>query len=172
MKKFLPFVFPLVALIIVLFLAYRWYNTQTTRTGDISQSGEFAEGQKIDSVSQAQAKQMMNTSASDSKTVDLKPIDSNSTDMGQIRYELKDGKIYFTVNAALPEITEGMYQVWLKDLNSDAKRKVFVLEFTKGGYTGSAAISTDALPFEVVVSKETSAQGDMSQVLLRGIIQK
>ena len=43
MKKLLPFVFPLVAVLVIIFLVFRWYRLNTTPQGDISQFGEGIE---------------------------------------------------------------------------------------------------------------------------------
>jgi hypothetical protein len=167
MKKLLPFLFPAVALLIVVFLAFRWYNSRTARPdGKISQ---FAENQTIESLTQAEVNKFRRP-VKDLNSVELVGADNAH---GEVRYEVVDGKISFTVNANLPELKEGVYQVWLKEVNGDAKRKAFTLEFGKGGYTGSAAISADTLPFEVVVSKEMNANDDqMEMTLLKGVIQK
>jgi hypothetical protein len=42
----------------------------------------------------------------------------------------------------------------------------------KGGYTGSASISDQTLPFEVVVTRELKEDETMEEVILRGTIQK
>ncbi len=166
MKKFLPFVFPAIALAIVLFLAVRWYNSRTVRTD--GQITEFAEGVRIEDITQADINKLRGI-ANNEKMVELKGADDMT---GQVRYEMKDGKIYFSVYANLPELTAGHYQVWLKQVNGEPKRKAFVLEMNKGGYMGSAAISADTLPFEVVVSKEMNNDEIMEVSLLRGVIQK
>jgi hypothetical protein len=166
MKKFLPFVFPAIALAIVLFLAVRWYNSRTVR--DNGQITEFAEGVKIEDLTQAEMNNLRGM-ANNEKTVELKGTDDMS---GQVRYEMKDGRIYFSVYATLPELTVGHYQVWLKQVNGDSKRKAFILEMNKGGYMGSAAISADTLPFEVVVSKEVNNDDIMEVSLLHGVVQK
>jgi hypothetical protein len=167
MKKLLPFLFPAVALLIVVFLAFRWYNSRTARPdGKISQ---FAENQTIESLSQAEMNKFRRP-VKDLSTVELTGADNVT---GNVRYEVVDGKISFTVNANLPELKEGVYQVWLKEVNGDAKRKAFTLELEKGGYTGSAAISSETLPFEVVISKEMNAKDDLMElILLKGVIQK
>jgi hypothetical protein len=174
MKKFLPFVFPLLALCVVLFLGYRWYATKTNRTeGKIS---DFGEGVKIEELSQAEIERLKSTpapsgtpGAKDTKSVDLKGAD---TAQGQVRYEVKDGRVSFSVIATLPELSTGKYQVWLKQVNGETKKKAFVLELTKSGYMGSAAISADTLPFEVIVTKETKDDDQMEATVLSGTLQK
>lgn len=168
MKKFLPFALPAVALVIVGFLVWRWYSDRTSRpTGEISQ---FAEGVEIENLSD-KAAVTRTGSVADFKTADLKP-EPGATAAGQIRYELTDGKVRFTVMATLPDLERGEYQVWLKDPNSAAIRKAFVLLADKGGWMGSAAISAETLPFEVIVSKEDRPDELMEAVVLRGLINK
>jgi hypothetical protein len=167
MKKLLPFVFPLIALVIVIFLALRWYNAKTIRPeGKLT---DFGEGMKIEDLSPAQTKQ--HTSAKDVKSVEFK-AEGQTEGRGEVRYDLQDGKVYFTVSTNLPEYKDGEYQVWLKAVDSDAKRKAFVLTNEKGGYMGSAAISSETLPFEVLVTKVKKGSNDMGEVLLRAVIQK
>ena len=91
--------------------------------------------------------------------------------MGRVRYELKDGRVKFSVYASLPELELGQYQVWLREPGSTVSRKAFVLEAGKGGYIGSAAISQEVTPFEVVVSKEVRPDDQMEVVILTGVIE-
>lgn len=167
MKKFLPFVFPLIAFLIVIFLAVRWYNSKTRR-GD-GQIPDFADNVKIEDLGQTQVDQMKNQPAKDEKTVEL---NGTGEVKGQVRYDVKDGKVYFSVYANLPQLSQGYYQVWLKKVDSDAKRPAFQLSFTKSGYVGSAAISSDTLPFEVVVTKQNNENEPMGAPLLRGVLPK
>ena len=165
MQRFLPFIFPAIALVVVAFLAFRWYGDRTTRTGDI---GQFGEGVEIEELSDAERQKVMR-GALDLKTVTLQGTGETT---GQVRYEIVDGKVRFSVSADLPEIDRGLYQVWLKDVDSAATKKAFTLDMGKGGYTGSAAISEDTLPFEVLVTRELADDNTPEDVLLRGIIAK
>lgn len=170
MKKFLPFVFPVAAFVIVAVLAFRWYNLQTEPQGETSST--FAEGVQIEDLTEDERNQVL-LGAGDFETVELVNSDEAADDMmGQIRYELKDGKVRFSVMAGLPELSTGQYQVWLKDIESDAVRKAFVLEFMKGGHQGSAAISEKVLPFEVIVSEEMVDDDQIEKVLMQGTISK
>jgi hypothetical protein len=168
MKKLLPFVFPLIALLLVMFLAVRWYNARTShKEGQVSQT-EFAEGEKIENLSTDQMNKLKKP-VKDLNTVDLKGTENA---MGQVRYDISDGRVYFSVVANLPELKEGFYQVWLKEMNGEAKKKAFVLVDSKGGFTGDASISATNLPFEVVVTRETKDDNDIETVVLQGTIQK
>jgi len=169
MKKYVPFLFPAIALLIVLFLGFRWYSAQTAKP-EVKIPG-MAEGVKIDNLSADEMKKFQSKGAKDLSSVELKGTGEVT---GQVRYEVKDGKIAFTVNAAVPQLTAkaGFYQVWLNQVGSQTKTKAFVLEYNKGGYLGSASVSADMLPFEVTVSKETKDDAQLEAAVLTGTIQK
>lgn len=169
MKKYLPFVFPAAALVIVALLAFRWYNMQTTTPGEVGPSS-FAEGVQIEDLTDTERNQVM-LGAGDFETTMLENSEQAPADtMGQVRYEIMDGKVRFSVMAGLPELTAGQYQVWLKDIESDAIRKAFALEFSKGGHLGSAAISEEVLPFELIVSEEMVDDDQPEKIIMRGQI--
>jgi hypothetical protein len=105
------------------------------------------------------------------KSVQLKG-DEKTEAKGEVRYDIADGKIYLTVIANLPEYKDGEYQVWLKAVDSDLKRKALVLKNDKGGYMGSVALPAESLPFEVLVTKVKKDSSEAGEVLLRATIQK
>lgn len=164
MKKFLPFVFPAIATVIVLLLAWRWFSLRTQKDDT---SAPFAEGVEIENLSQSEVSDSL-TGVGDYETVDMVAEDESS--MGDIRYEIKDGRVTLSVMANLPELEEGVYQVWFKEIDGEALRRAFTLEMSKGGYLGSAAISESVLPFEVLVSREMVTDDIVEQVLLRGTV--
>lgn len=169
MKRVLPFIFPVAALLIVAFLAFRWYGQQSQSNGDIA---EFGEGVEIEELSEAERSRVMQ-GAGDYTSVSLEqPNEATEPAAGQVRYEVSDGKIRFSVFGNLPELASGFYQVWLKATDSEAIRKAFVLEMAKGGYTGSAAISEETLPFEVLVTREQNDDDTPEEVVLRGVVTK
>lgn len=173
MKKITPYIFPAIALLIVVFLLYRWYDM---RNGQVDKPVQFGEGIEIENLSETELSSVLR-GASDVQTVALEsPAVENSTEpasSGVIRYDIEDSKVKFSVMADLPELDAGTYQVWLKEVNGEGTRKAFNLEVGKGGMMGSAAVDTNLLPFEVVVSKEMSVADDtIEEVLLRGVIEK
>lgn len=166
LKQFLPFIFPSAAIILVLILAFRWYRLRNDQIGKIS---EFAQGVEIEDLTEAER----NSTLSGVKDVETLVLESEQAAvMGEVRYELSDDKVRFSVTATLPEDDTAQYQVWLKEVDGQAVRKAFTLEMLKGGYFGSAAISTETLPFEVVVSKELVDDNLMEQILLRGVMKE
>lgn len=172
MKKFQPYIFPAVALLIVIFLLYRWYDM---RNGQATRPIEFGEGVEIENLSQTELGSVLR-GAEDVQTIELQPenqADAETTAAGVIRYDVEDDKIRFSVMAELPELAQGAYQVWLKEIGGNGIRKAFSLEPGKGGMTGSAAVSTELLPFEVVVSKEENVADDtLESILLKGMIEQ
>ena len=166
LKQFLPFIFPTAAIILVVILAFRWYRLRSEQIGKIS---EFAQGVEIEDLTEAERNSTL-SGVKDVETLELQSEQESA--MGEVRYELSDDKVKFSVAASLPEEEVAHYQVWLKEVDGQAIRKAFALEMLKGGYTGSAAISTETLPFEVVVSKEMVDDNLMEQILLRGILEE
>ncbi|MBU0576215.1 hypothetical protein KJ707_01145 [Patescibacteria group bacterium] len=166
LKQLLPFVFPATAIILVVILAVRWYGLRSDQLGKIS---EFAEGVEIEDLTSIERNTVLN-GVKDVQTLDLEGEDE--TTLGEVRYEFAENKVKFSVTASLPKTDTAQYQVWLKEVGGRAVRKAFTLEMSKGGYTGSAAISDETLPFEVVVSKEMVDDDLMEQVLLRGVLEK
>lgn len=160
MKKYLPYVFPVIAILIVVFLLFRWYRMNDQRDGEISQ---FGEGVEIENLSDSEAQEVL-SGVGDYTTVEMDS--TNDEAMGSIRYELDEDKVRFSVMATLPEPEAGQYQVWLREVDGDAVRKAFVLDMSKGGYMGSAGVSADVLPFEVVVSKELNPDNELEEELL------
>jgi hypothetical protein len=166
MKKLLPFVFPLIAFGIVIFLAVRWYNAKAHRTdGLISDS---ADSVKVENLSPSQIDQLKKP-AKDQKTVELK---GNGQVRGQVRYEIRDKKVSFSVYADLPVLKsgDGFYQVWLQQPTGTIPHKAFTLSDTKSGFTGSAAVSADMLPVDVIVSQELKDDDSIENILLRGTV--
>ncbi len=164
MKKVLPFVFPLVALLIVVFLAYRWYNLNTTRSGQIADNSE---GVEIQDLTESERNNIMR-GVGDFKSVELK---GDPQTRGDVRYEIQDGKVVFSVSADLPFLSSGRYQVWVKSDDKPAQ-KMFNLEESKGGYIGTGGVSEASLPFSVIVTQEQTDDLTMESVVLEGMVQK
>ena len=165
-KQFLPFVFPTAAIILVVILAFRWYRLRNDQIGKIS---EFAQGIEIEDLTEAER----NSTLSGVKDIETLQLQSEQElAMGEVRYEFSDDKVRFSVTTTLPEEEVAHYQVWLKEVDGQAIRKAFALEMLKGGYIGSAAISAQTLPFEIIVSKEMVDDNLMEQILLRGVLEE
>jgi hypothetical protein len=128
----------------------------------------LSDGVEIENLDPSEASNFLK-GASDYRTVEL---DGEEGMLGEVRYEIKDERISFSVSAVLPQLSEGEYQVWLKEVDGEGMRKALTLEYLKGGYIGSAAISAETLPFEIVVSKEMTSDAELEEVLLKGVIEE
>lgn len=163
MKKLLPFLFPLTSLAIVMFLAFRWYSNRTDR-GNIT---PFAENVSIEELTSEDTTKALN-GVGDFETVEMT---GEGEETGKIRYEVSEDKVKFSVTANVENSQGENYQVWLKDPNSEAIRRAFALEYLKGGMSGTAAISSETLPFEVIVSQDSAEAEQPSKVILQGLVE-
>lgn len=164
MKKLLPFLFPLTSLAIVMFLAFRWYSNRTDR-GNIT---PFAENVALEELTSEESTLALG-GAGDFETIEMVSEGENE-ETGKVRYEVSEGKVKFSVTANLENSQDENYQVWLKDPNSEAIRRAFTLEYIKGGMSGTAAISSETLPFEIIVSKDPAEANQPSEVILKGLV--
>jgi hypothetical protein len=165
MKKYTPYVFPLIVLGIIFMLVFRWYTLKSER----SEYALLGEGVEIENLSQDELIKSI-TGAGDYDSVDLIPADPETEELsGVVRYELKDDKVRFSVLANLPEPTTE-YRVWLKSEDGTAMREIFTLTQGKGGYIGSAALPSELLPFEMIVSENSQAEVADEDYILRGTI--
>lgn len=163
MNKYLPFVFPAVAMLIIVFLAYRWFSLQTNRP-----LADIGEGIEIEDLTPDEAETVMRGTGEDVKEVELAGEEDQPMAQGDVRYEIKDGRVRFSVIANLPQPQGGFYQAWVKA--GEAVSKAFRLEMNKGGYAGTAALNQNSLPFEVIVTQEQQDDETMETVILRGIV--
>lgn len=167
MKKYLPFILPVIALLVVGFLAFRWFSSRTTPE-PVKPSPQLGEGVKIDNLSQDEFKKL---SLKNANTKTVKMVGTGEV-AGEIRYEKQSDQVLITVEANLPELKAGeAYQVWLQPAGGGEKRKAFTLTAQKGGFMGNASISASALPFEVVVTKETRSDNTPELEVLTGKVE-
>lgn len=179
MQKIAPFIFPLVAFVIVLLLLFRWYSLQNSRSGQITDEGQVIELNDLLKSQNGTPSATPNLGgkqlgqASDYKTQELQPFHNEKTGVtadatGNIRYEITNNQVALTVFVQLMQHDSGVYQVWWQ--KGDTLTKAFVLEPGKGGLMGSATISQDQLPLEVVVSHEHQNDTKLEEILLRGTL--
>ena len=160
-KQFVPYLLPLLALIFVVIMFVRWYSGRTAQGPDSSLIGNDLE---VSSLSQDEEESIIRGTA-DFATVEMTGEGQAS---GEIRYQLMDDKLNFTVTANLPDANEP-FAVWLKEVDGEAKKRVFVLEYSKAGYIGSASVPAEVLPVEVVVSTQSDLL--LEDSLLTGLIE-
>lgn len=144
LQNLLPYVFPLIAIIFVVIMFARWYKGKTAETPSSLLDSQL----KVESLP-ADIQNSVIKGATDYKMIDMQGTDEA---VGELRYQIKDGKLSFTVTANLPESKEE-YAVWLADTKNQARKRVFNLVYSKAGYVGSAVVSDEVLPVKVVVTK-------------------
>lgn len=163
LKKYYPFIVPTIALLLVIFLAFRWYNLRTQRE-DMTMENDI----EIETLTPEEELGIIQ-GTEDVSTV---PLDSEVDEpvLGQVRYRIEDERILLSVSADLPE--EEQYQVWIRAEDEEMPRRAFELSFNKAGFTGSGSLSTELLPFEVIITQEPSdLETVMDQALLKGMVQ-
>lgn len=171
MKKYAPYIFPAIVVVVMGLLVYRWYANRPAPTADI-----FSEGVEIENLSQEERAQAL-SSASDYLSSQLTPTPAAMEDAelkemaeGTVRYEIDGDRVRFGVIANLPE-SEEAYQVWLREVAGETTRLAFELEMGKGGYVGSAALSSELLPFEVLITRQT-VEPTAENILFTAVIEQ
>lgn len=144
LQSLLPYLFPLIAIILVVVMFARWYKGKTAEA-PVSLLDSQLEVESLP----AQVQDSIIKGATDYKMLNMIGVDQA---VGELRYQIKDDKLSFTVTANLPSSKEE-YAVWLSDMDGTAKKRVFNLKYSKAGYVGSAMVSDDILPVKVLVSK-------------------
>lgn len=169
MKKLTPYIFPLVVILIVFFLVYRWFVIRTEKGIDPSSMNE---GIQIEDLSSEKASSLLRGS-NDLESTPLTPDDATAQEdvvgTGTIRYEVVEGKVNFSVIADLPENETG-YQVWIRTQDKDNLTLATQLEAAKGGYMSTISVAEDQLPLEVMVTTAKDKSRVLDTVILRGMI--
>lgn len=145
MKKFLPFILPMAAVVLVVIFAYRFYRERTAERLPTPAVTAGAEIEEL-SVAELAALEKMGQGVGDYQTVAL----TGDQGVGEIRFEKKDNKVYFTVTVNLPE-SEIDYQLWLKPNQSADFVLSKVFTANKAGLIAATAVDDDALPLQVEV---------------------
>lgn len=176
MRQIAPFIFPALALLIVVTLLFRWYSLRTTREGRVAPGDSSTQVEELELQKQATAGAKLNLQpgAPDMQTVDLQPQASGSAELaqatGMIRYRIENSEVSFGVFVDLPELKSGIYQVWVQ--GAGQPQKVFALEMGKAGYTGSMTINQGQLPIDVIISQEMTNDNKVEQIVLKGRIER
>jgi len=158
LQSLLPYLFPLIAIILVVVMFARWYKGKTAEA-PVSLLDSQLEVESLP----AQMQDSIIKGATDYKMLNMIGVDQA---VGELRYQIKDDKLSFTVTANLPSSKEE-YAVWLSDMDGTAKKRVFN---SKAGYVGSAMVSDDILPVKVLVSKASDLM--LEDILLQTEIVK
>lgn len=196
MKRFTPYIFPLIVLLIIFFLVYRWYSLRSQQQAE---NAEFGEGIQIENLSEEEAANVV-TGVGDVETAPLEAPDqgdeaqadvADGENTGTIRYEISGNKVIFSVLATLgaarlldrvtddsaaatappAALEDREFTVYVRSLEGDNLTEAFKLGIGKGGLLGSASIPTDLLPVEVIVTDAKTKSEVLNNILLRGVIQ-
>lgn len=146
-KSFLPYVLPVLSFILVAFMFIRWYKARTAEKPSDFLNSEAMQVQALPSDQQ----ESLIKGTTDFETIALS---SSSSATGEIRYQVKDSTLSFTLTANLPA-SEESYAVWLQTPGTESRRRVFTLTENKAGFVGSASISAEVLPVDVIVTKSS-----------------
>lgn len=166
MKRYTPYILPLLVVGVVFFLVVRWYNQRSQQVDD----SLFAEGVEIENLSEEEAQNLQSTN--DFELVELEPASEESSVSGSVRYDVDEERVRFTVSVLDEAEDPADYTVWLKEVGGQALRQAFALEMKKGGMIGSASLPADLLPFEVLVTDEAMLRADdLSGVVLKGVLE-
>lgn len=146
MKKYLPFALPAAAVILVIFFAVRWYQERTAAS---LSTPEVTAGTEIEELSanELASLEQLSQGTGNYQTVALE----GSAGRGEIRFEKKDGKIYFTVTSNLPELSSGSYRLWLKTAQNQDFIASKILTLSKAGFIAATVVGADKLPLNLEV---------------------
>ncbi len=169
MKKPLSYVLPTIALVIIVFLAFRWLRGANNQ-GSITPTAESAEGIQISDLTGDEEKP---TGMKDQEVVKLtQPSPAAQVpEQGEVRYSpSSDNKTQFTVSADLPELKDdsSFYQLWVE--GDKGRKKAMRLVYEKGGYITGGSLSSEFDKVKVIISKETKDDDEMEEVQLEGTI--
>lgn len=145
MKKFLPLLLPALAALVLFVLGFRWYKTRLNKPVS---PPEISTGQEIENLSASEAATLekLKKGAGNYQTANM-----TGSGIGQLRYEYKNNKVYFSVNANLTTNNGETYTLYLKEAGAANFSKASILNENKGGLTASAALNQDKLPVAVQV---------------------
>lgn len=196
MKTISPYIFPLIVVVIVFFLIYRWYSNQQTPSSDIG------EGITIENLSESELSAVLG-GVGDYDTIQLEPVeppteaptgdeqvDAEAAERRQrlrrallglaavVRYEIDGDRLRLSVIGQPEEqvATESeedtpKYTVWFKRVEGGPVQRGFELEPGKGGLVGSGSLHASLLPLEVFVTQGGEWNDDLSNVVLKGVIE-
>lgn len=199
MKAISPYIFPLIVVAIVFFLIYRWYTNQQTPTSDIGEGitienlSESELSDVLNGVGDFDTIELEPVEPPTSEPTADEAQEGLTAEqrqrlrraliglLGVVRYEIDGDRLRLSVigqpeeptaDTQMAEQDKPEYTVWFKRLDSgDEVQRGFALEPGKGGLVGSGSLSASLLPLEVFVTQGTEWQDDMSNVVLKGVIE-
>jgi hypothetical protein len=145
MKKFLPFVLPALVVVVIIYLGYSWYSQQTEEKLTLP---EVTAGTEIEELSASELATLENLQKG---VGNYKVVEMAGSGIGEIRYEIRDGKALFSVNANLATDQGEVYYLFTKEEGASEFIRGKRLEENKGGLFTSMAVAIDKLPITVQV---------------------
>lgn len=161
LSPYLPYILPILSLLLVSFMFFRWYRA---RTSEAPRDFLNSENLQLESFPAEQEESFIK-GTSDFNTVSM---EATGVANGEIRYQLEGNKLHLMVTADLPK-SEESYAVWLRNPQTQSQKRVFNLVEGKAGYFGTVSLSTEVLPVDVLVSKSSDLL--LNDVVLEGKIE-
>ena len=148
MKKYLPFILPVLALLLVAYFGWRWYRGLTTE--EIAPP-EVTAGTPIEDLSGDELARLeaLRQGRGDFQTIKMEATGDEA--LGEIRYQMADGKALFSLNANLPTNDNQIYHLYVKKNGQSDFQDVQTLSYEKGGLLASSSVSVEDLPAEIEV---------------------
>ncbi len=187
MKALIPFILPLVVLIVIGFAFWRWMQNNSTEPS-ISDTAESIEITQLDDNEKTDlATGTVNDVPSVSMVAPEGAPEEAKSSRAQVRYQIRDNAVSLLVLANLiakkaratsatstdsssqeqteeasqeEEKSQKKFVVWFKPANKATLTRAFSLEEGKGGLIGSASVGLDALPMEVYIT-DTETMSDV-----------
>jgi hypothetical protein len=166
MKKWLFFLLPVLLIVVGVFFYFRSHQIKPANDlGRIPQN----EGIEIEERTQNLLKQL---NVAPGNTVQLHAVDASVANIfGALRWSSSNGKTMMTVTAALPQPTQGEYQVWIEKSGASPK-KLGTMMFEKAGYLLDIEMTQSLKDYTtLIISLEKTNDENIEQKVLEGSIQ-
>lgn len=161
MKKYLSIGLPLVAILVIGFFAFRWYRERTAERLNVP---EVTAGTEIENLSNSELEALAQQQKGLGNFKVLTMASEVEEGQGEIRYEIKDDRVLFTVIANLDTHNHQTYQLWLKEaLGTEFTASKLLVE-NKGGLQASTMVAVEKLPImiEVRAGENTVLSGEIT----------
>lgn len=167
MKALIPFILPLVVLIILGAAFWRW--VQNNSQPAIDPNAASVEVMEVDEASVTE----LARGAADVPTLNMVAPANAPEDAvdahARIRYQIDGNNASLLLLATVPDQTQ-TYTAWFKPANSDVLTRAFVLEEGKGGLMGSASVPVSSLPLTVYLTTADNMADVASNTYFEAII--
>ena len=171
--KYLPFLLPVLAIIVMIFLAWRWYAMQTKTEVMVPPTSPKIEIESLNSDDQALLTQL-SKGQGDYQTTKMTIVNANETiGIATLRYEIQEDITLVSIFADLESLgEEEKYQVWLSPAGTDEWQPSDLLVLQKAGYIASLAVKTEVLPMKIKITRENSTLGSSIDLFTSEIVKE